>query len=284
MTDPASWLLEHGENVQYGLFFGLLPLLLVVERILPFRRLPGDAARLRTNAALTLLAVLSLGIVPVSFIGAAMWADARGVGLLNLAALPPGVVIVATLLLRGGLSTLTHWLNHRVPLLWRLHRVHHLDTELDVSSTVRFHPLEMPVNALIGVPLVVALGLSPWVLVIYEFLDVAVTLFSHSNLQVPAKLDRWLRYVLVTPNLHRVHHSSFRPETDSNYGAVFPIWDVVFGTFRSETREPQEAMELGLEDVRGPAAQRLLGLLVSPLYRDLSRLDRRSAGGTEAPT
>jgi sterol desaturase/sphingolipid hydroxylase (fatty acid hydroxylase superfamily) len=174
------------------------------------------------------------------------------------------VVVATTLLIRGFVSFGTHWLNHKVPFLWRFHRVHHLDTELDVSSTVRFHPLEMPISLLLGLPVVVGFGLSPWVLIFYELLDVSVTLFSHSNIRVPPWLDRPLRYVIVTPNLHTVHHSTHRPETDSNFSAVFPIWDVIMGTFRTETRQPLESMPLGLDDVRDARAHRFWWLLASP--------------------
>jgi sterol desaturase/sphingolipid hydroxylase (fatty acid hydroxylase superfamily) len=142
--------------------------------------------------------------------------------------------------------------------------VHHLDTELDVSSTVRFHPLEMPISMVIGLPMVAVLGLSPWVLIFYELFDVTVTLFSHSNLRVAPWLNRYLRYIIVTPDLHRVHHSTYRPETDSNYSAVFPIWDVLFGTFRTTTREPLATMPLGLDEVRNPEANRFWWLLRSP--------------------
>jgi len=147
----------------------------------------------------------------------------------------------------------------------RVHRVHHLDTELDISTTVRFHPAEFIVNLAVGIPIVVAFGLSPWVLLLYEIFDAVITLFSHANVRIPPALDRVLRYVIVTPDLHRVHHSAWQTETDSNFGAVFPVWDIVFGTFRTATREPHETMALGLEEVRDDRASRLGWLLRSPL-------------------
>jgi len=204
--------------------------------------------------------------VPISFITAAVWAEKNGVGLLNLmqAELPVWLLLVTTLLLRGFVSFFTHYLNHKIPLLWRFHRVHHMDTELDVSSTVRFHPFEMPLSMAVGLPLVAAFGLSPWMLLFYELFDVTVTLFSHSNIRLPERLNRYLRYIIVTPDLHKVHHSTFRPETDSNYSAVFPIWDILFGTFKTKTREPMETMKLGLEDIREPRTNSFWWLLASP--------------------
>jgi sterol desaturase/sphingolipid hydroxylase (fatty acid hydroxylase superfamily) len=174
-----------------------------------------------------------------------------------------------TLIVRGFISFSTHYLMHTVPLLWRVHRVHHLDTELDVSTTVRFHPLEFFIQWVPGVLIVVGFGLAPWVLMFYELLDVAVTLWSHSNLRLPATLERVLRYVVVTPDLHRVHHSARKPETNSNFGAVFPVWDLVFGTFRPVPRDGHEHMRLGLDEVRGPDAHRPLWLLTSPLAEEL---------------
>jgi sterol desaturase/sphingolipid hydroxylase (fatty acid hydroxylase superfamily) len=278
--DFPNVMLEHGEDLQYVLFFGALALFAVAERAFPRR--PGNLgrrARWPTNWTLTVLSILSLPLVPVSFLGAALWAESRGIGLLNQVALPGWALVSVTLLIRGLLSTGTHWLNHKLPWLWRIHRVHHLDTDLDVSSTVRFHPLEFFVGAVIGAPLVVAFGLPAWVLAFYELLDVSVTVFSHSNTRLPGWLDRWLRYLIVTPDLHRVHHSTRQPETDSNYGAVFPIWDLVFGTFRTIPRERHAEMTLGLDDLRGADAQRILPLLVSPLRARLAppiRLPRAS--------
>jgi sterol desaturase/sphingolipid hydroxylase (fatty acid hydroxylase superfamily) len=121
---------------------------------------------------------------------------------------------------------------------------------------------------LIGLPMVIAFGLSPWVLLLYELLDVTVTLFSHSNLRIPRWLNRYLRYVIVTPDLHKVHHSTYQPETDSNFSAVLPIWDILFGTFRTQTRKPLATMPLGLEGVRGPQANEFWWLLKSPFLSD----------------
>ena len=167
---------------------------------------------------------------------------------------------------------------HVVPAFWRVHRVHHLDTELDVSTTVRFHPLEFVIQALPAVPLIVTFGAIPWVLACYELLDVAVTLWSHSNLRVPERLDRILRRVIVTPDLHRIHHSAWKTETNSNFGAVFPIWDLVFGTFRATSREPHERMRLGLDERRGHDAHRPLWLLVSVVVPSLGESSQDDDG------
>jgi sterol desaturase/sphingolipid hydroxylase (fatty acid hydroxylase superfamily) len=258
----SDWILEHGDDLQVIGFFGLLAILIAAERWAPRRPGPMDRkTRWPVNFLLTFVNLGAMSVLPISFIGAALWAEARGVGLLHWLHLPFAVVATLTLLVRGFISFFTHYLNHTVPLLWRIHRIHHLDTELDVSTTVRFHPLEFVIGLVPGVPLVIAFGLAPSVLMVYELLDVIVTLWSHSNLRLPPGVDRALRYVIVTPDLHRVHHSAWRPETNSNFGAVFPVWDVVFGTFRAAPRDGHEEMRLGLDEVRGTDAHRPLWLL-----------------------
>lgn len=265
-----TWITTNADSIQVALFFGLFAVFGFVEGLVPRRPGPMQRrARWVANLLLTALNLAVLSLVPVTFFGVAVQAQAQGDGLLNGADLPLVALVLGTLLARGFISFITHLLMHKVPLLWRLHRVHHLDTELDVTTTVRFHPVEFLINLAIGVPLVVGFGMTPWVLLVYEILDVAVTLFSHANIRLPQRLDRVLRYVIVTPDLHRIHHSSWQPETDSNYGAVFPIWDIVFGTFRATTRAPHETMQLGLRQVRDARANRLLWLLGSPLLRRL---------------
>jgi sterol desaturase/sphingolipid hydroxylase (fatty acid hydroxylase superfamily) len=142
--------------------------------------------------------------------------------------------------------------------------VHHFDTALDVSTTVRLHPAELLVQLAIGAPLVLALGLSPWVLMLYEILDAGVTVFSHANISLPTWIERWLRVLIVTPDLHRVHHSARQPETDSNFGAVLPFWDIVFGTYRTRSREQLASMRLGLAEIRDARAHGFAWLLTSP--------------------
>ena len=237
------------------------------------------AVRWPANFLLTFVNVIALGALPVSFLAAAFWTQSNGWGLLNQLLLPVPLVVAITLLVRGFISFFTHYLMHMVPLLWRVHRVHHLDTELDVSTTVRGHPLEFVVQTLLGLPIVVAFGLTPWVLVCYELLDVAVNLWSHSNIRLPIAIDRILRYFIVTPDLHRIHHSAWKRETNSNFGAVFPVWDLVFSTFRARARDGHEQMRLGLDEVRGPAAHRPLWLLGSPL---LGRLGESAAAPGES--
>lgn len=273
-----QWLIENGADAQFVIFFCLFGILAGAEFLIPRRlrlrsaqrqrRSPNKKHRWLANLLLTFLNIVVLSFLPINFFLVGMWAQEKGIGLLNQVTLPVGLFIIANLLARGFISFFTHYLMHKIPWLWRVHRVHHFDTELDVSSTVRFHPLEFIIALVPGILLILLFGLSPWLLLLYELLDISVTLFSHSNINVSKWLDFFLRYIIVTPDLHRVHHSSFQKETDSNFSAVFPIWDLIFGTFKTQTKLPQEKMELGLKEVRDERTCQLLWLLKSPfLYR-----------------
>ena len=262
-----TFLQDYGEQLQYFLFVFCFVLLLVLERFFPRRHQNKNRLkRWLTNAGMTISVFLFVSLLPISFAMVSIWTVENGVGLMNNLpfVLPVTLVVLLTLLLRSLIVYLTHRLNHCVPLFWRFHRVHHMDTELDVSSAVRFHPLEMVISLSIGLPLFLLLGLNPWVLLLYEIVDTVIVLFSHSNLKLNVSVNRVLRYFIVTPDLHKVHHSSFQPETDSNYSAVFPIWDLLFGTFRTETHDPVESMRLGNDQTTDDQAQEFLWLLKSP--------------------
>ncbi len=269
MTTP-EWIAAYGEDLQLVLFFGFYGLMALAELAFP-RRTQDPARRKRwpANFLLTVLAIVILMALPLSFFTAAAYASGRGVGLMNMVSLPLAVAVPVALLLRGFISWVTHLLMHKVPLFWRVHRVHHMDTELDVTTTVRFHPLEFLIGLAVGLPLVLAFGLPVWLLMLYELLDAVVVVFSHANVRLPQALERVVRYLVVTPDLHRVHHSTWQPETDSNFSAVFPIWDLLFGTFRAQPHAGHDGMTIGLSYVRDERANGLGWLLMSPFKSTL---------------
>jgi sterol desaturase/sphingolipid hydroxylase (fatty acid hydroxylase superfamily) len=269
MENFERWLIQSSEDIQFALFFGLLFVLMVIEHISAFRRVKRGK-RWVANFVMTLIAILAMMTLHFSFITSAKYATAKHWGLFNQTELHWAVLFIATLLVRGFISFFTHYLAHKIPLAWRIHRVHHLDTEMDVSTNVRFHPFEFVFNAIIGVPIILLFGPPVWVLMFYELLDVVVTLLSHCNISFPWKIEKFLRYIIVTPDLHRVHHSAYQPETDSNFGAVFPIWDLVFGTFKTQTKTRPKEMELGLEEVRDGRTNSVTWLLLSP-FKNLKR-------------
>ena len=277
-----TWFVRYGEAAQYVAYAATLAALRLFElRGRPPRPPTRTGSRWRVNFLLTGLNILVLGALPLSFITAAQWGERHSHGLLRAIELPLAAELVLGLLGRGFISWITHLLMHKVPVLWRVHRVHHTDTELDVSSTVRFHPLEFPITLMIGLPLVLTLGIDPWVLLAYEILDAAITVFSHADIELPEPIERLLRYVIVTPGLHRVHHSSLPVETDSNFSAVFPIWDLLFGTFRTAGTAELRRMQLGLSEVRDERALSLAWLLRAPF---LAALDAKLPSRSSQPT
>jgi sterol desaturase/sphingolipid hydroxylase (fatty acid hydroxylase superfamily) len=171
-------------------------------------------------------------------------------------------------LLRSLIAWGTHLAMHKIPILWRVHRVHHTDSVLDVSTTVRFHPLEFLIATPVLLTGILLTGIPPVALMAYEILDAAMAVFTHANVRIPASTDRWLRYVLVTPDMHRIHHSTRRPETDSNYGATLSLWDHLVRTHRAKAPQELASQTLGLDGVP-PSRETSLGwLLLLPWRRD----------------
>jgi len=227
----------------------------------------GAARRRRwpANIGLTVLNVAVLGAMPVSLVAVADWAAVRGWGLLNQAPVPPLAALVIGILMRSLINYGVHVAMHKTPLLWRVRRVHHTDTAMDVSTTVRFHPLEFVITMPVQIAAVALFGLSAMALMLYELFDAAMAVFTHANIRLPDRVDRLLRLVLVTPALHRLHHSAWQPETDSNYGATFSCWDRLFGTYRSKPADELAPLRLGLSEYRDRRADSILWLLALPL-------------------
>ena len=239
----------HFEPLQYAAFFAVFVFLGCIELVAPLGRDSIDRRRRwPANGGLTVLNILVLGAMPVGIVAAADHAAVQGWGLLNLAVVPPALALGAGFLLRTLLGYFIHVAMHRVPLLWRIHRVHHTDVQMDVSTTVRFHPLELVVSMPVLLGMAVLRGIPPLALILYELLDTAMAVFTHANIRLPDPVDRALRLVLVTPAMHRLHHSAHQPETDGNYGAMLTWWDRLFGTYR--VRPPAEigAIRLGLDE------------------------------------
>jgi sterol desaturase/sphingolipid hydroxylase (fatty acid hydroxylase superfamily) len=174
---------------------------------------------------------------------------------------------------------LQHVLFHAVPALWRLHRMHHADLDIDVTTGARFHPIEILLSIGIKLGVVAALGAPAVAVLIFEVLLNATSMFNHSNVRMPARLDRVLRWIVVTPDMHRVHHSVVARETNSNFGFNLPWWDRLFGTYRDQPAAGHEAMTIGIEQFRNPAEQRLDRMLTQPFRED----DRRYALGRRDP-
>jgi sterol desaturase/sphingolipid hydroxylase (fatty acid hydroxylase superfamily) len=238
------------EHAWFLAFWSMIVLFGAIEFLFP--QFPESADRARrwpTNFGLGILSSLIISSLPVVTVGSAQWAAEHGIGLLNWIAAPWWVALACTLLIRSFSQYAFHLICHKNPLLWRLHRVHHCDVHLDVTSALRTHPLELIASVAFMSLVALIFGLSPVVLAIFEGVEAVFTMLTHVNTRIPALVERYARSLLVTPSLHRLHHSTFQAETDSNYGNVFSFWDRLFGTYRGETIQSDEKFRFGLDDV-----------------------------------
>lgn len=248
------------------LFLGVLAAIALWEAAAPRRQLQTGRKQ-RWPANLSLVAVntfLARLLFPVLPVGMAVLAAERGFGLLQIVALPFWLKITLSLLLLDLIIYLQHRFLHFQPLLWRLHRVHHTDMDIDVTTGNRFHPLEIVISMLIKLAAVALLGTPAVAVVVFEVALNAASQFNHGNINIPLQLDRWLRLVVVTPDMHRVHHSVIPEETDSNFGFNIPLWDRLFGTYRAQPQSGHLGMTIGLKQYRDPALLTLPRLLLQP--------------------
>jgi sterol desaturase/sphingolipid hydroxylase (fatty acid hydroxylase superfamily) len=206
-------------------------------------------------------------VLPMTGVGMAVIAEQRGWGLLHaVRPLPAGLAVVIAIVLLDFAIYLQHVLFHAVPVLWRVHRVHHADIDVDVTTGSRFHPIEIFLSLLIKFATIIALGAPPMAVLLFEALLNAGSLFNHANLRLSLGLDRVLRLVVVTPDMHRVHHSAWGVETNTNFSFTFPWWDHLCRTYRAQPAAGHEAMTVGLACFRDPKYLRLDTTLLQPLF------------------
>lgn len=258
--------------LRLGAFIGVLGLLLLAEACWPRRGGADRGQRWPANLAMVVLGtVLVRLLLPLGAVGTARWAGASGVGLLNLWPVHPAL---AALLAFVALDLAIYWqhrLMHAMPMLWRLHRMHHSDLAFDASTALRFHPLEILLSMALKMAVVALLGAPAAAVVAFEIALSASALWSHADLAVPAALDRSLRRIIVTPDMHRVHHSVQRVEHNRNFGFNLSCWDRLFGSYTDQPAGGHVTMQIGLKDFRDPADQRLGSLLAQPL-REINRV------------
>lgn len=253
-------------GLRLGIFAGVLLLLLLLERLRPRRPVQLRRRRWMANIGMVMLDTLALRLLlPAGALGAAWLAQQQGSGLFNQLALPYWLEAGLAFLALDCLIYWQHRLFHAIPLLWRLHRVHHSDIEFDATTALRFHPVEILLSMTIKMVAVAALGAPVAAVLVFEIALNATAMFNHSNLRLPPALDRVLRRVLVTPDMHRVHHSVLREEHNRNFGFNLPWWDHLFGSYTAQPAAGHEQMQIGLPQFRDPAEQRLLRLLAQPV-------------------
>ena len=252
MASVDSFLLEHQSALMQIAFFGVVSVLLLWEAAGPRRREQGSTAlRWLNNGALTGLNVLvARMLAPALHVSAALIVSDQGWGVLHRSGAPYWAAVAVSLVVLDLTAYAVHRAFHGVPLLWRLHRVHHADPALDVTTGFRFHPLEDAVAGLFGIAAIAVLGPPVGAVVIREALVVAHASLAHANVRLWRGIDRAARLVLVTPDVHRVHHSALARETDSNFGIVLSVWDRLFGTYCAQPSLGHEAMTIGLREFR----------------------------------
>lgn len=227
------------------------------------------SVRWPANIAIVILNTLTVRVIfPLAAVGVAIQASVQGWGLLNLISLPAWVEGVIAIVVLDLAVYFQHRLFHHVPWLWRLHRMHHTDLEFDVTTGLRFHPLEILLSMLLKMAVVWLIGAPVLAVLVFEVVLNATSLFNHGNIRLPQTVDRWLRLILVTPDMHRVHHSAIRRETDSNFGFSVPWWDRVFGTYCAQPEKGHLGMTIGIDDFRTQHDLRLDQMLIQPFRRD----------------
>ena len=267
-------------TIRVGAALGVFSLMALWELLAPRRawsvgrapRWPGNLGILLLDAALVRL------LFPVAAVGVAAIAAQRGWGPLNITPWPPVLEGLLGFLALDLTIYAQHVAFHKVPLLWRLHRMHHADLDIDVTTGLRFHPIEILLSMLLKMAVVVLIGVPALAVIAFEVVLNATSMFNHSNATMPLWLDRIVRFLVVTPDMHRVHHSVLASETDSNFGFNLPWWDRLFGTYRAEPEAGHLGMTIGLPIFRDPGELRLDRLVTQP-FRD----DAHSADETSGP-
>ena len=262
-------LLANENTIRLGVFFGMFSIMALWEVFRPKRpqTLPRSK-RWPHNILLTVTNTILMRIIlPVFPVGVALWASLEGWGLFNFTELPQLLEIVLAVILLDLAIYTQHVVFHHVPVLWRLHRLHHTDTEFDVTTGSRFHPVEIALSLVIKMIIIVALGVPAAAVIIFEVILNGAAMFNHANVNLPGLLDRLLRLIMVTPDMHRIHHSDIVAETDSNFGFNLSCWDRLFGTYRKTPQRGQLGMTIGLPIFRDQQEARLDKLLTQP-FRD----------------
>ena len=264
MTD---FLLANEPLIRMAFFLGILLVMAIWEVAAPRRRqeIPR-LIRWSNNLGLVVIDTLLVRLTfPIVAVGLAVIAETQGWGLFNIFDIPFWLAFMLSVLALDLAIYLQHVMFHAVPALWRLHRMHHADLEFDVSTGLRFHPVEILLSMGIKLAVVVALGPPAVAVLVFEVLLNATAMFNHSNIRIPTAIDHILRLVVVTPDMHRVHHSIHPSETNSNFGFNLPWWDRLLGTYRPQPRDGHEAMTIGIEQFRTRRDLWLDRMLVQPL-------------------
>ena len=274
-------LLANEPTIRLSVFLGIFAVMALWEVAAPRRaRQHTRLRRWPNNIGIVVVNTVVLRVAfPVAAVGMATFAEAGGWGLLNSHRPPAWLAVVIAVVFLDLAIYLQHVMVHAVPAFWRLHRMHHADLDFDVTTGARFHPIEILLSMFIKLLVVAALGAPPVAVLIFEVMLNASSMFNHGNVRIPVGLDRVLRWFVVTPDMHRVHHSVVRRETNSNFGFSLPWWDRLFGTYRAQPAAGHEAMTIGIEQFREPGDMRLDRMLIQPFKGDAGTYPINRADG-----
>ncbi len=266
----VDFIFAHEPSVRLAAFVGVLGVMAIWEALEP-RRVRRQSRGLRWSGNLGVVvvsAVLLRLVLPVTAVGLAIQVGANGFGLLNWLSAPLWLGVVLSVVVLDLVIYWQHVVFHRVPMLWRLHRMHHADLDFDATTGIRFHPVEILLSMVVKLAVVAALGAPALGVIAFEILLNASAMFNHSNARLPLGLDGALRLVMVTPDMHRVHHSVVPEETHANFGFFLPWWDRLFQTYRDQPAAGHEGMTIGLPQFRDPGELRLDRLITQPWRED----------------
>lgn len=253
-----------------GIFVFMLIALALWEVFSPRRKKPPSNSAQINNRRINNILIVVIDtilvrlLVPILPVGAAIYVSQNSLGLFNLLELPMWLVIILSLLILDCIIYWQHRLFHAMPMFWRLHRMHHTDVEFDFTTAIRFHPIEIILSILLKLIVILLLGAPAIAVMIFEILLSSSALFNHSNIKLPTSVDRVLRLFIVTPDMHRVHHSVYQTETDSNFGFNIPWWDKIFGTYTDQPKDGHINMSIGIENFREEEDSRIDKLLLQP--------------------
>jgi sterol desaturase/sphingolipid hydroxylase (fatty acid hydroxylase superfamily) len=266
-------ILAYEPAIRLAAFAGVFVVMAAWEWIVPRRKQSvARTWRWPNNLGVVVVDTLFVRILfPTAAVGLALIAEAQGFGVFNTVAIPWWIAVVLSVVVLDLAIYLQHVLFHAVPTLWRLHRMHHADLDIDVTTGLRFHPIEIVLSILIKFAVVAVLGAPGAAVLIFEVLLNATSMFNHSNVRISASIDRVLRWFVVTPDMHRIHHSILSRETNSNFGFNLPWWDHLLGTYRAKPEAGHEGMTIGIEQFRDPRELRLDRMLLQPFRGDAGR-------------
>ena len=252
MSYINSFVTLNETTIRLCIFVGVLVFIALWELLSPRKLLTANKP-LRWANNLLLIAIngfILKVLLPVTSVGVAVYAHHQGWGLFNYYETPPAIVLLLSVIIMDLMIYFQHVLFHAVPVLWRLHRVHHADPDIDVTTGARFHPIEIVLSMLIKFAVIIILGAPALAVIIFEIILNAAAMFNHGNIRLPAKLDKWLRLIIVTPDMHRVHHSVKPAEYNQNFGFNLPWWDRLFNTYTDQPEDGHQKMQIGLTEPR----------------------------------